>query len=99
MNKSRFCLVMFFAALLAGGWCPLASAGGGHFEFSFHYGSWSVNLLKATIEGVISDAVEGEFKDKFLEDIQIDHPEYVETDYSQKVGFESGDSNFGGEIR
>jgi len=99
MNKPRFCLVMFFAALVAGGRCPLASAAGGHFEFSFHYGSWSVNILKSTIEGMLSDSVQSEFRDKFLADIQKDYPNFQEKSYSQKVGFDSGDSNFGFEAR
>jgi len=79
--------------------CPSAFAVQGHFELSFHYGSWSVNLLQSTIEGFLSDAVETEFKDKFLKDIQKDYPDFVEKSYSQKVGFDSGDSNFGGEVR
>jgi len=99
-RQSKFSFSFLLSSMVLMGFLVLpAPAATGHFEFSFHYGSWSVNLLKAAIEGVISDAVEGEFKDKFLEDIQIDHPEYVESGYSQTVGFESGDSNFGGEIR
>jgi len=71
----------------------------GRFEFSFHYGTWSVDILGSMIEGLISDMVEDQFKTQILEDVQADHPEYVESAYSQTVGFDSGGNNLGFKVR
>ncbi len=71
----------------------------GKFEFSFHYGSWSVDLLRSPIEKFISNMVEDQFRTKILEDVQADHPEYEESAYSQTVGFDSGGNNLGFEVR
>lgn len=71
----------------------------GHFEFGFHYGSWNIDILRSLIEEGISDALETDLKDQFLEDIQADHPELQETSYIQDVSFDSSGNNFGFEIR
>lgn len=71
----------------------------GKIELGFHYGSWSVNLLRPVIEGIMSDMIQNQFRTKILEDIQADHPEYEEAEYSQTVGFDSGGDNLGFEMR
>lgn len=71
----------------------------GHFEFNFHYGRWSLNLLGNTIENILSDALETEFKDAFLEEIQQDYPYLTDPVYSQTVDFDSGGYNYGFEVR
>jgi len=76
----------------------LASAQG-HFEFNFHYGRWSLNILRSTIEDMLNEALENHLKKNFLEDIQANHPELVEKAYSQQVRFDSNGDNFGFEIR
>lgn len=76
---------------------PLSAQG--HFEFGFHYSRWSIDILRGMIEEGISDALETDLKDKFLEDIQSDHPYLNETSYSQDVAFDSSGNNFGFEIR
>lgn len=76
----------------------LASAQG-HFEFNFHYGRWSINLLRPIIENMLNDALENRLKKNFLEDIQADHPELVEKAYNQKVRFDSSGDNYGFELR
>ena len=37
---------------------PAQLSAQGHFEFGFHYSSWSLNVLKSLIEDGINDAVE-----------------------------------------
>jgi len=71
----------------------------GHFEFNAHYGKWSLNLLKSVIEDSLSDVLENDIKDRFLEDIQTDHPTFREKNYSQNIDFDSSGNNYGFEIR
>jgi len=71
----------------------------GKVEFGFHYGSWSIDILRSMIEEEIGNALETDLKDKFLEDIQAEHPLLEEESYSQEVSFDSGGSNFGFEVR
>jgi len=71
----------------------------GHFELSFHYGMWSLDLLGNTIENAISDALETEVRDAILEEIQTDYPDLENPIYSQSLDFDSGGSNYGFEIR
>jgi hypothetical protein len=98
MKRPRIALVGIFlgVALLAS--APAFPAAG-HLEFGFHYGTWSVNLLKGAIENALSDALKSEFRDKFLEKIREDTPGFEETSYAQKVSFDSGGHNFGFEAR
>jgi|YNPNPStandDraft_1061719.scaffolds.fasta_scaffold65812_1 hypothetical protein len=79
--------------------CPPAAPAQGHFEFNFHYGRWSMNLLRPVIEDILSDALEGQVKKNFLEDIQAEHPELREKGYSQTVRFDSSGDNYGFELR
>lgn len=74
-------------------------SGQGHFELSFHYGMWSLDLLGNTIENAISDALETEVRDAILEDIQDDYPDLTDPVYSQSVEFDSGGNNYGFEVR
>ncbi len=85
-----FLLLMFFT--------PSLSAQG-RFEFSFHYSSWSIDILRSLIEEGISDSLETDLKDAFLDDIRVDHPGMQETSYDQDISFDSSGDNFGFEIR
>jgi len=98
MKRSRFAFIGIFlgVALLA---AAPAFPAKGHFEFGLHYGAWSVNVLRGPIENLLSDALKTEFRDKFLEEIRKDNPNFQETSYSQKVSFDSGGHNFGLEAR
>ena len=71
----------------------------GCFELGFHYGSWSINLFKSTIENALSDALQTELKEPLLDEIQADYPEIVEKSYSQDLSFDSSGHNFGFELR
>ncbi|MBN2198959.1 MAG: hypothetical protein JW747_03835 [Candidatus Aminicenantes bacterium] len=97
MIKNKAWVVGFLVSVLMISGSSLEAKG--KIEFSFHYGSWSVNLLRSVIEGIMSDMVEDQFRTQILEDIQADHPEYEEAGYSQTVGFDSGGDNLGFEAR
>ena len=71
----------------------------GHFEIGFHYGTWSINLLKSTIEEALGNVLETELKNPILEEIQNDYPEIVEKSYHQYINFDSSGENFGFELR
>lgn len=86
--------LLFLFVLLA----PNLSAQG-HFEFGFHYSRWSIDILRGMIEEGISDALETDLKDEFLQDIQNDYPYLQETSYTQDISFDSSGDNFGFEIR
>ncbi len=89
ISFALFCLLSF----------PSIASAQGHFEFNFHYGRWSINLLRPIIEDMLNDALENHLKKNFLEDIQADHPELVEKAYSQNVRFDSSGENYGFELR
>lgn len=71
----------------------------GYLEIGFHYGTWSVNLLKSAIEQELGQVLETELKDPLLEQIQRDHPDIVEKSYQQTIEFDSSGENFGFELR
>jgi hypothetical protein len=71
----------------------------GKLELSFHYSSWSVDILRSTIENALNDALKTEFKEKFIDEIQKDLPDWLALSWSQKVSFESGGNNYGFELR
>lgn len=97
-TKRNFKLTFFAAIFSLLSFSSLASAQG-HFEFNFHYGPWSINLLRPIIEDILNEALENHFKKNFLEDIQADHPELVERAYSQNIRFDSSGENYGFELR
>ena len=71
----------------------------GHFELSFHYGTWNLNLLGDLVENGLSEALESAFEDVILEEIQEDYPYLQDPVYDHTVEFDSSGNNFGGEIR
>lgn len=71
----------------------------GHFEFGFHYSSWSLDVLKSLIEEGINDMVEDNLKDEILNSILEDRPGIEEVDYTQNISFDSGGNNWGFEVR
>jgi len=71
----------------------------GNWEFGFHYSQWSIDIFRGLIEEGISEAMEENLRDMFLEDIQEDYPFLEETSYHQEVGFDSGGQNYGFEVR
>jgi len=71
----------------------------GHLEFNVHYSYWTLNVIKGLVERMVSDALESDLKDRFLEEIQNDHPTFVESGYSQRVVFDAPGHNVGFELR
>jgi len=91
MGAAVACIAVLAAA------APLEASG--HFEFGFHYGAWSVNVLKGPIQTLIGDALKSNFQDDFLNDIRTNTPGFEQTSYDQRVSFDSSGSNFGFELR
>jgi hypothetical protein len=89
------------AAALALAAPGIGSAGAkpGAFEFSVHYSSWSLNLLRGAIESQLGDALQDNLQDEFLEQIRRSFPDAQLRDYRQAVAFDSGGHNFGAEFR
>lgn len=97
MRTNRLALVLTVSLLLA--WAPALKAQGGHFEFSGHYGRWSLNLLGTTAEKLINDAIDTELQDRILESIQEDYPNLALTAYDQAISFDSSGDDFGASFR
>jgi len=99
MKKSSkaFGILLFAAAVVL--WPGPAALAQGKFEFSGHYGRWSVNIFKSMIESAIGDALETEFRDKLVENAQQDNPLFQLTRYHQVVRFDSGGPDYGFELR
>lgn len=79
---------------------PAAAAPKGKIEFGFHYGAWSLNLLKGVFEELAEDFAE-DLKDDMLDEIRNEYPDRMirERNSWNDVYFDSGGSNFGFEIR
>lgn len=71
----------------------------GHFEFSGHYGRWSLNLLGTVARDIVNDATKSEIRDRILSDIQNSYPGLSETGYTQSTQFDSRGDNFGFGVR
>jgi len=71
----------------------------GHWEFGVHYSSWNVAIFTSTVRSGLNDVTKPELRDKYLEDIQKNHPNFVKESYTQKVSYDSGGNNFGFEGR
>lgn len=67
----------------------------GHFEFSGHYGRWSLNLLGNLAKDAANDAIKDELEDRILTDIQDSYPGLTMTSYEQSLDFSSNGDDFG----
>ena len=97
MSRTRIVAALLAVFSLASGASVLRAQG--YWEFGIHYSRWSLNLVKSLVEDSLNDTVASDLKDKILEDIQADYPSKKETDYSQKIAFDSSGDNFGAEVR
>jgi hypothetical protein len=70
----------------------------GHFELSFHYSRWNIDILGNIIEDAVSDAIESELEDTISENIKDEYGLDL-VSYSQTVDFDSSGHNYGFEIR
>lgn len=71
----------------------------GHLEFNVHYSYWTLNVVRGLVEKMVSDTLENDLKDRFLQQIQADHPTLVESGYQQDVNFDAPGHNLGFELR
>lgn len=92
MSMRRCFSILFLAGLLAA--APALQAQG-HFEFSGHYGRWSLNILGNLAKDALNDMIRDELEGRILEDIQDSYPGYSMTLYDQSLDFSSGGDNFG----
>lgn len=70
----------------------------GHLEFNVHYSYWTLNVVRGLVEKMVSDTLKSDLKDRFVEQIQTDHPTYVESGYQQEVDFDAPGHNVGLEL-
>ena len=96
MGNRRHVLIVLLAAVLAG--APALTAQG-HFEFSAHYGRWTLDVLKSKAEELFNDVAEEEIRDAILEEIRADYPSLTLDDYDQDLDFRSGGDDFGAAFR
>jgi hypothetical protein len=77
-----------------------AGADSGKIEFGFHYGSWSLNLLKPVFED-LADQIGEQIKNKQLDRIRGDRPDLDlrEKFFQNEVDFDSSGSTFGFDLR
>ena len=92
-KKKSFGIALFAAAVLAV--VPATARAQGHFEFSVHYGSWGLNLLKGVIDKATSSAIENLMTDM----IEKDHSDVSKNYANATSDFDSGGSNYGFEVR
>lgn len=71
----------------------------GHLEFNVHYSYWTLNVVRGLVEKMVSDTLESDLKDRFLEKIQADYPTLAESGYQQDVNFDAPGHNLGFELR
>jgi hypothetical protein len=74
--------------------------GQGHFELGFHYGTWSLNLLKPALEGLAEDFAE-QFKNQQFDKLQEENPDIDlrEIGFTTDVEFDSSGQDWGFDIR
>jgi hypothetical protein len=90
--------VLVCASLLLSG-APALMAQGGHFEFSGHYGRWSLNILGNKAVELIDDATGDELRNAIEENIQDLYPNLNSTQFTQVIDFDSSGDDFGASIR
>jgi len=78
----------------------LAGADSGKIEFGFHYGSWSLNLLKPVFES-LADEFGEQIKNKQLDKIELDRPDldFRVKSFRNEIDFDSSGRTFGFDIR
>jgi hypothetical protein len=92
MTARRLVFILALSMLLAA--APGLKAQG-HFEFSGHYGRWSLNLLGNLAKDALDDAIKDEIQDRILTDIQDSYPGLAMTSYDQTLDFSSHGDDFG----
>jgi len=91
-------LVLFLSLVLLLTAAPALRAQG-YFEFSGHYGRWSLNLLGNLAKDALDDATKDEIQDRILSDIQDSYPGMIMTSYDQTLDFSSSGDDYGFGVR
>jgi hypothetical protein len=96
MRTPRFGLPAFVlaAVLLA---APSVRAQG-TVELGFHYGRWSVNLLRPLLEDLVADFM-GQIEDKMIDKIREEYPGFKKIGSARDFAFDSSGPNLGFELR
>jgi len=98
MAITRRIAALIVGLCLGAGVAPASATG--KFEFGFHYGSWSWNLLKPVIEGLAND-LGVEMKNTQLDTIKDDRPDLDirEKSFNNDIDFDSSGHTFGFDVR
>jgi hypothetical protein len=98
MAVLRRIMVLVVGLALAAGFAAAGSSG--KFEFGFHYGSWSLNLIKPLIEG-LADDLGVEMKNTQMDKIREERPEIDirEMSFANDIDFDSSGHTFGFDVR
>jgi len=99
MKRTKRCLQVILVLPLIFVFLSSAAYAQGKIEFGFHYSSWSINIMRDFIEGVLSDSLESTMEDNILSNIQDDYPFITQKSYDQNVSFDSSGNNFGFGLR
>ncbi|MGQ9800724.1 MAG: hypothetical protein ACUVRL_03550 [Candidatus Saccharicenans sp.] len=96
-SAAKLTVTLFLFLLIWSG--PGQLLADGHLEFNVHYSYWTLNVVRPLVENMVSDILEDDLKDRFLQQIQADYPTLVESGYQQQVKFDAPGHNFGFELR
>jgi hypothetical protein len=87
------CVSLFLLA------APAVFGQGGHFEFSGHYGRWSLNILGDKAVELIDEATGDELRNAIEDKIRETYPNLISSQFMQVIDFDSSGDDFGASIR
>lgn len=97
MKRFRAIPIVLVAAVLAA--APAVRAQGGHWEFSGHYGLWTLDVLKSAGADLLSDSVDAYVRDQLLEAVNESFPTLRLSAYQQDLVFDSRGHDLGAGVR
>ncbi|MCJ7680057.1 MAG: DUF748 domain-containing protein [Candidatus Aminicenantes bacterium] len=71
----------------------------GKLEITFHYGTWSLNPIKATFEEELNRSLANEIRREITNQVQAISPNLIRSDFTNTLAFDSSGSHYGLEIR
>jgi len=98
MKKLRFIACVSIAVSVLLGATPQLQAQG-HWEFSGHYGKWSLSILPDIVVNEVGDIASDVIRDSIIENIQAAHPESWVDSYEPMIDFQTKGDVFGISIR
>ncbi len=97
MSLRRSVPILLVAAVLA--IAPAIQAQNGHWEFSGHYGLWSLDVLKSSAADLLSDSVDHYLRDQLLEAVNESFPNLRLSAHQQELAFDSSGHDLGASVR